>query len=389
MHLPLDKISADKVMSLSEKFAGLNGMHPDSYVCSFPYYYLTARGNPTVYTDGRNYVVTTRHPHEDATLMFPQLGSGYLTPRLLMTETIPLDKKIIMARHTIHDRLKDGSVLNLKEIGSHDPKDIRLSDVNKFIDITGQYKNPPWKFDLKSVSSTEEKMDWAEPVRIISTQAVSELQGSYFKRIRNEIGPYTEKLGDGFQKAANVTLVSIHDAQAEDLIRAAYHGWQSDRYAQGRKTGPDSAEFYEMIFDTIKRFPHMLDGFVVTRKANSRGHASAVGLAVWDRLEGHTVNALVLMARSSEAGMDRFIVVQACQILRAQGKEFFNLGGSEEESLDNWKRAFMRGALSVNEKELLLDQRPTDRGDTVVEASYVLSPTNISRRGITAYNTLG
>jgi hypothetical protein len=52
-------------------------------------------------------------------------------------------------------------------------------------------------------------------------------------------------------------------------------------------------------------------------------------------------NSLIGLNRSSIKGMSEFQMVTACRTLSAQGVHSYNLGGSERQSLDDYKQKFM------------------------------------------------
>ncbi len=70
------------------------------------------------------------------------------------------------------------------------------------------------------------------------------------------------------------------------------------------------------------------------------GQLQAIGL--WDVSNCHqkTANGYVNFCNTEIRGLSEFLMVKCCETLRDQGIPYFNLGGSETESLDAYKRKF-------------------------------------------------
>jgi hypothetical protein len=280
----------------SKSFGHDANLRADTYSNSIPYYLLTGRKGLQIYTHQNTYVTACDHPHIDGQrLLFPEIkGDGTLTADILRHEKKP-ENGFRLARYTQHDLHILASALN----------------------AAGQSK-------IAIQHSEERVLDWRYPAHILDTAQTGNMKGKPFEKLRNK-----------FNKAsAQLTILPLSDSKGLNIMRASLMFWVGTMIYIGKETGHDMTAFYETLFQTIKDYPSMFDGFAILY-----GNEPA-GFTVWDTTTGKTANALAGLSRRSVPGMSEFQTVTACRILKAKGVDYFNLGGSEEAGLDTHKREY-------------------------------------------------
>ncbi len=295
----LDKIQSDDDQnpSLLGHF-NTGSHHKDSFVGSLSYYLLTGRKGAKLYHGNDGIVVICDHPHiPDCLLVFPEIrGNGTLTAKVLSTLHFPKNG-VKLARYTEKDYQRLQSAF----------KDLSLD--NQFI-----------------VDMTDEKiMDWEYPAHILDTKTTGNMTGRSFEKIRNK-----------FNKVKNrLRIEPLSAPNAINAMRSSLLFWLGNMVYDGKETGHDLQGFYITLFELIKRHPDYFDGFVVFD-----GDEPA-GFTIWDKAANGTVNAIAGLSRKSIKGMSEFQTITACRILHEQGIERYNLGGSETQNLDDFKRKFL------------------------------------------------
>lgn len=289
----------------------------DSFIASLSYYLLTGRKGARLFQDENSQVVIADHPHiEDRLLIFPEIeGDGSLTARLLNEIDIPKNGAQL-ARYTDEDtsslltaagHLTTGKVIEIQEI-------------------------------------EETVMDWQYPIRILDTQETAELKGNRYEKLRNKFNKVSSRL----------SVLPLSSPNSIAAMRASLMFWAGAVIYSGRETGHSITEFYDVLFNIIRKNPNMLDGFIVMD-----GEEPA-GFNIWD-VTNSTANSLASLSRRSIKGMAEFQNVTACRILNEKGVKTYNMGGSETEGIDRHKleylpkRSIKVRSFEINVKNRLLE----------------------------------
>ena len=270
----------------------------DSYLNSPLYYSLTGRKGLSVYRHENSVLMVCTHPNKDnCLLVFPELGDSdfYLTATVLnMLE--PPENGIQLARFSSEEVAKLKRALSLHN-------NSRLINV-EIID--------------------EDDLDWKYPVRILDTQMVSEMRGKSFKQVRTK-----------FRKAAaHINIKEMTEDNCEKMMRAALKFWEGTMIINDKDT-ESMDEFYDAFIKTLKDNPRCAEGlFFFDGKR-------PVGFSVWERVSPQKANSFINICDTSITGLSDFQMGSTCRKLHETGIKYLNLGGSETESLDAFKRKYM------------------------------------------------
>jgi hypothetical protein len=289
---------SNNVKGLRDTFAGYQSLQIDSYLKSLPYFLLTGRKGFYFFRNDETSLSVAIHPHKENTLVvFPEYGGkGDLTLDVL-TEFSRTGFDVQLARYTEKD------YENLQGALARAKQEV-----------------------IQSISIKEEDLlDWRYPTRILDTAAVADLQGKKFEKIRNKFNKVAQN--------SDYQVIPLVHHEAEKVIRATIFHWLGCLAYVGRHTGEDVSGFYHALLENISQHPLLFDGFAI------KTDREAVGFTVWD-VTGNTANALAGLTQRNIPGMSEFQTVTACRILDDQGVNFYNLGGSETASLDQYKLKF-------------------------------------------------
>jgi hypothetical protein len=271
----------------------------DSFRVSPSYYLLTGRCGLWIISNGGCTIPICWHPNKPGTiLVFPALENNCVSGvcgLLLMLPRPPNMLQLGRATNTFADEL----VL--------------------------EFRNKPPFFIEALTAGLEETLDWGFPVHIVSTEKAVSRIGKSMRTIRNQMNR-AERWGP-VVRPLDKTLI-------DDAIVLTGH------WAQ-KKTGED-AERRQLIA------PHERL-FAMIGSAHLRLNASAyfirnefAGYAIWEMpfSMGGTANLLASICTDQYAGLSTFIVCQVCKELMDCGVPLLNIGGSENQSLDYFKRHF-------------------------------------------------
>jgi hypothetical protein len=270
---------------------------PDSYLTSPVYYSFTGRNGLWVYEKDETFVLACRHPNiPNQILIFPQLEKhrSDLVADLLGAMPVPSNGVQIA-------RSKSANTSALPDI----------------------------HFDTRHVAfqkKEETVLDWKYPVRILSTDEVAALSGHKYMKIRNHIRAL---------KKHSVNVVPFDAIHHSRALERLLHRW-----AKYNATSPAEYEHlyapYETLFSQSIDKPPGLAGQMVFVD----GELQSVGL--WDvsNKTQRTANVFVNFCNTEIRGLSEFSMVKCCETLSAEGVRYVNLGGSESESLDAYKRKF-------------------------------------------------
>ncbi|MDD4616001.1 MAG: phosphatidylglycerol lysyltransferase domain-containing protein [Alphaproteobacteria bacterium] len=269
----------------------------DSYLTSPIYYSFTGRNGLWAYEKDGAFVLACWHPNiQGQILVFPQLVKSEVDLIGDLLSSIPEPPGGVRIA-----RSKSAGVAELRDM----------------------------YFDNRHVSLNkckEDVLDWRYPVRILSTSHVAALSGHNFMRIRNHI----RQLKRHFVETAPFDAIS-HSRALENLL----HRWTNHNAT--------SRSEYELLYAPYETlFSHGIDksSGLSGQMIFVDGKLQAVGL--WDVSNNHrkTANVYVNFCNTEIPGLSEFSMVQCCGTLHNQGIEYVNLGGSETENLDAYKRKF-------------------------------------------------
>lgn len=277
-------------------FKSYQNVNIESFSKSLPYYSLTGRKGLKIFQDDNAMVCIAKHPHtEDTILVFPEINGDYCLTVKVLNQLASSNFKVALARYTEE---------NFREL-------------NKAI------QNNAVKL-IQTINIKEEDiLDWKYPARILDTEKVSKMTGKSLKGVRYKFN----------KTACGMKVIPLSHPDAERTIRASILLWASGMIFAGNETGHDMTEFYDVLVKHIVMFPSLFDGFAVTNGKE------ALGFSVWD-CTGDTANSLASLSKRAVDGISEFQKVTACKILAEKGIKYFNLGGSETKTLDDFKMKF-------------------------------------------------
>lgn len=285
-----------------ETFNGLvrqgSAAREDSYLNSPLYYALTARGRAVVHQGYGAVMVVCPHPHKpDCLLAFPEIGpaDGQLAASVLSNIEPPAGG-VQLARYNEDDLFK------LREAFAR-KNDCRVEA-------------------LKVIE--ENSLDWRYPVHILDTGRVAAAQGPAFEKIRNKCR----------KVEGHVEIITLQDPGALRAMRAAQRYWEGSMVMRERDQG-DISGFYESLFAMVAARPDQFNGLVFMMGRRP------VGFSLYDRPFMKTANVLASLSDASVAGLSDYQVVATCRAMHATGILYANYGGSEHQTLDQFKRKFI------------------------------------------------
>ncbi len=289
-------LEGKSVDTLKTIFKGHEDTQIDSFCKSLPYYLLTGRKGLKVFQNGNTTLCISKHPHNDSCLLvFPEIeGDFSLTVRVL-NRLAQSGLKVQLARYTKsnYKQLKQAIAANTLTI----IKNIELKE--------------------------EDILDWKYPAHILDTVKVATLSGNKLKNVRQKFNGVS----------SNLDILPLLHPDAVKGMRAAVLLWESGMIFAGNETDHNMTEFYGTLVKHVVAFPSLFDGFVLSNGKES------LGFSIWD-YTGNTANSLASLSKRSIDGVSDFQKVTACKMLAAKGIKRFNLGGSETESLDDFKLKF-------------------------------------------------
>jgi len=190
---------------------------------------------------------------------------------------------------------------------------------------------------MKVERVVEEVMDWQYPSQILNTGVVSSLAGSCFGPLRHKIKRYETVL----------TITSIHDKSSLRAWPQVVRIWGEQMHERG-KSDRVAFSYYDALLQLVGDESMELDGLLFWLGD------SPVGLSVWHIGPDGVANQLALLCDTNRIYLSQAKVVWTSRYLHARQIDFLNLGGSETESLDRFKRQFMPTS-SIQSQSALLD----------------------------------
>ena len=289
------RITEDNIGRLNNLLAGCDEV--DSYLTSPTYYQFTGRRGLWLYEKDDGFLLICRHPNVvDQILIFPQLGKSQTDLIAEIVEAIPAsDDRVRLARvkddkSPVHDSL----ILDTRTVVFR--------------------------------KCQEDILDWKYPVHVLSTDKVAALEGSQYKRLRYSL----KQANDNSPLVKNFDAIS-HSRALENLL----HRWAS--------LNAKTREEYELLYAPYDN----LFSQSMEKNAGLSGLMVFVGdelqaVSLWDvsNTRRKTANLYVDFCNVQMPGLSEFLIVKSCEELQKQGVKYLNIGGSEGEGLDSFKRKF-------------------------------------------------
>lgn len=276
---------------MTNKLALIESKNIDSYLLSGAYYGLTGRKGAWVYSKGDNFVIAIKHPHvNNSLIIFPEVcnDSDFSLTAELIDNIYDGKNEIYLCRYTDLDFAK---------------LDNQLND------------------SLSLEKIVEENLDWKYPLHILDTQIVSELKGSEFQKIRNKC----------LRVGKNVDTILIEGKNQINLMSSILKSWSQRLISTGRET-EDMFGFYNELLSLFQK-GFEISGLCFIREGNP------MGFTIWDVCNG-TANLFVNLSDPTVVGASDFQMVATCRYLQKLGIQFLNVGGSEMDTLDTFKKKY-------------------------------------------------
>lgn len=283
---------------LKDLFFDVKAYSDDSYLHSFLYYKITGRKGAWVYKDEESCVVVCQHPHKPQTLMvFPEIGE----------KTYDLTASVLQSLYRWNHEIQ------LSRYTQEDYESLKISLAKQAFNF------------VKDLHVIEEKlMDWRYPAHIYDTKRIAEMDGADFEYVRNK-----------YRKLDKINIqyrVLNKDTAIRDM-RSALRYWEGSMIAEGKET-EGMSEFYLRFFELLQFYDGPYEGLLFFDGRRP------LGFAVWDQINSETANSFINLADISVTGLSEFQTVTLCQYLQEKGVKYLNVGGSETQGLDKFKRKF-------------------------------------------------
>ncbi|MDD3181332.1 MAG: phosphatidylglycerol lysyltransferase domain-containing protein [Alphaproteobacteria bacterium] len=270
----------------------------DSYLTSPIYYFFTGRKGLWIYKEGDTFVPFCWHPNvSDQILIFPERGAATnsVLPALLKKLPVPA-------------------------------AGLRLARVKSGYDAPacGTISTPNRSVSLSPV--VEQVLDWKYPIRVLSTETLSKMEGPAYRYIRNHVRHI---------ETAGASVVSLQDVNPVE-VDAFINNWSSAATNISTETA-ELVRLYRYIL-SLSQMPFVrLKGFVVL----VQGEIEA--LTMWDvsNPDDPTGNRFVNLCNTSYRGMADFSTRSLANKLLSDGVQYLNIGGAETVNLDQFKRKFV------------------------------------------------
>jgi hypothetical protein len=272
----------------------------DSYALSPAYYAFTARLGGSVVRSNGALTVSCRHPNRSGVqLIFPELSEAptYATG-------------LRIARKAVREGL-----------------------VPHFVRLTGDHRAGLFlaarsltRQGLQLMDFEEDILDWRFPIHVLDTSLVACRRGGRFKRLRLQLRKV--------QRGRLSVLEYRHEAHAvaaDKLLKAWSAQYRHPQYSTDQIVLPiwKLLQIRPDQVKTLRRQLLCLDGEVC-------------GVSVWEEpvYQDGPANLLAVASTHSVSGISEWQMALLCEQLIARGITRLNIGGSETEGLDRYKRKF-------------------------------------------------
>lgn len=264
----------------------------DSYIYSPVYYLFTGRYGLWSYIRGSIIINILRHPNnQESFLIMPAFNyeNGLLSIEVTIDTAIELHKN--------HPEL----CFTLARIPS------------------------TWHGIMREELKCKEisELDWIFPCRVLSTQLVDNMVGKHFQQVRQRINHLDIK---------NLSVSDIDINKDSPELLELVQDWAMIRNMSGY-TIEDLVSPTKKIIDLFKSSRLNLHGIKI--KCNNRVESFCIY-----EVKGLIANEFSIISNVDIVGLAEYQMHQMCHHLHLRGVEYINLGGSETEGLDRFKKKF-------------------------------------------------
>ncbi len=296
------RISDNNVAYLNSRLANCEEL--DTYLSSAAYYMFTGRNGLWLFSRRNTFLLVCWHPnYPGRILIFPQLGECDFDLISDLLECIPVPPfGVSIARVNASRQSKQSGLLTSQ----------RHIVFNECI---------------------ESILDWKFPVHILSTKRTADLEGQKYAKVRNKIRRI---------RSANTNILPFDAISHSRAVENLLHRWAKHN-ASDHEEYTTLYDPYECLISWSTERTLGLSGLMVFIDNKLQA------VTLWDVSNGQqkTANLFVNFCNIDIIGLSDFMVVESCKTLRDQGVDYLNLGGSESDGLDSFKRKFCP-ARSIN-----------------------------------------
>lgn len=267
-----------------------NVENEDSYSVSPVYYLMTGRKGGMIFDDSQQCIIVVNHPNLDnCVLVFPAIP--ILNNRLDLSLEFEIARKIMTERPASKVKIARVPVL-----------------------IAQKYPHAAIEEDL---------LDWRFPVHILDVEGVSFLKGKGYQQVRQRINSLN----------VDVCVVKPIDVHKDrNIILNMTLKWAREfPYAQY------SSDDLILPTKTLLRLMENSELNIFGQIIYYNGVASSY--CIWEE-RNHIANAYSMSADRSISGLAEYNIIMMCRHLYSKGIINVNIGGSESEGLNRYKKKF-------------------------------------------------
>lgn len=272
----------------------------DSYSLSPAYYTMTGRKGAWVYEKNDTAIVICDHPNvEGKALIFPEIGKGGILPDLI--EEMPSPPNGFQLA-----RVPAAKTRNTQE------------------ELDSKYPN------MKFIEVPEYAQDWLYPAQIFCTRSVANLNGGSFGRAR---GRYNH-----FRKNNEVCVKNLSNGvfcNNKKEIQAFIQRWSDNFKGTSDELSAWLHPLYFML-SVLEKGQCSLDATIIY----CNGKIEAINIYEKPAVQNLPANLLFPFYNTSIKGLSEYSIIDLCSRLHDEGIHKLDIGGSETEGLDRYKRKF-------------------------------------------------
>jgi hypothetical protein len=263
----------------------------DSYLCSPVYYLMTGRKGGWIYKIENTFIIAIRHPNDDdCVLIFPAVHDDKILVDL--QEEKKLAKKI----------LKENALV----------KYVRLARVPKYLANT-----------CSELIVEEDLLDWKYPIHILDVEAVVFLKGKGYAQIRQRINQL---------KTEHCTIKDIQNEVDYTIVLNMVKSW-IEEFPYDEYSEEDLIQPTKMLLSIMNSKKLKICGQIIYYKEKPAAYC------IWEENK-NIANAFAMAAERKIPGLAEYNIVIMCKKLLNNGIKEVNIGGSETDGLNRYKKKF-------------------------------------------------
>lgn len=263
----------------------------DSYLCSPVYYLMTGRKGGWIYKIENTFIIVIYHPNDnDCMLIFPAFHYDKILVDL--QEEKKLAKKI----------LKENALV----------KYVRLARIPKYLADT-----------CPDFIVEEDLLDWKYPIHILDVEAVVFLKGKGYAQIRQRINQL---------KTEQCTVKDIQNEEDHKLVLNMVNNW-IEEFPYDEYSEEDLIQPTKMLLSIMNNKKLKVCGQIIYYKGKPAAYC------IWEE-NNNIANAFAMAAERKIPGLAEYNIVMMCKKLLNKGIKRVNIGGSETDGLNRYKKKF-------------------------------------------------